>query len=264
LSTATATAPQPAAASARAARYDIYAGIHRGLRLFMTDTLGRLGWLDCGDAAETAATLQQMDSLLAFCRKHLEHENSFLHPMLEACHAGSSQRVADEHVQHLQAIAALQAETATLRAAPSAPQALRLYRHLALFIAENLQHMQVEESLHNATLWAACSDAEIMALEQRLVAALGPAEQALVLRWMAPALPPAERAAWLGQAGTCAGAGAGAGPGGGLTQPRSACGASRSRGRRWRPGGARPRRLLGGMAPLVSGAASPATTRTAR
>lgn len=190
------TATRPATV-AHAPRYDIYAGIHRALRLFMTDTLGRLGWLDCGDAAETTATLNQFDSLLAFCRKHLEHENSFVHAAIEARRPAATQRVAGEHVEHLEEIAALQAESLALRAAPSAPAALRLYRHLALFIADNFHHMQVEESSHNESLWAAYSDAEIMAIEQRLVASLDPAEQALVLRWMAPALPPAERAAWL-------------------------------------------------------------------
>lgn len=205
MSTATLAAGTGAARStalntARAPRYDIYAGIHRALRLFMTDTLGRLGWLDCGDAAETAATLAQFDSLMAFCRKHLEHENSFVHAAIEARRPGASQRIAGEHVEHAAEIAALQAEGAALRAAPSAPAALRLYRHLALFIAENFHHMQVEESQHNETLWAAYSDEEIMAIEQRIVASLDPAEQALVLRWMTPALPPAERAAWLGGA----------------------------------------------------------------
>lgn len=48
-----------------------------------------------------------------------------------------------------------------------------------------------------ALLWAAFNDAEIMAIEQRLVASPDPAGQALLLRWMAPALPPAQRAAWL-------------------------------------------------------------------
>ena len=203
MSTATAThpaAPSASTSAARAPRYDIYAGIHRALRLFMTDTLGRLGWLDCGDAQETAATLNQLDSLLVFCRKHLEHENSFLHTAIEARRPGASQRVAGEHVEHLAEIAALQGEAASLRAAPTAPAALRLYRHLALFIAENFHHMQVEEGAHNESLWAAYSDTEIMAIEQRLVATLDPAEQALVLRWMAPALPPAERAAWLADA----------------------------------------------------------------
>jgi hypothetical protein len=189
------TTDRPAPAATRPARYDIYAGIHRALRLFMTDTLGRLGWLDCGDPIETTGALNQLDSLLAFCRRHLDHENTFLHPAIEARHPGRTQRLAGDHGQHLEEIAALRAESAALRATPGAPQALRLYRHLALFIAENFQHMQVEETAMNEALWEAYSDAEIMAIHDRLVATLDPAEQALVLRWMTPALPPAERTA---------------------------------------------------------------------
>jgi hemerythrin-like domain-containing protein len=194
--TATAAATNTTEYNASAQRHDIYAPIHRALRLFMTDTLGRLGWLDCGDAVETRATLDQLDALLGLCRRHLEHENAHVHTALEARRPGASRRIAGEHVEHMDEILALQAEAAALRAAPTAPMALRVYRHLAVFVAENLHHMQVEETTHNELLWASYSDAEIQAIEQRIVASLGDAERALVLRWMTPALPPAERAAW--------------------------------------------------------------------
>lgn len=198
--TLTSAPPAPAAAATPAApaRYDIYAGVHRSLRLFMTDTLSRLGWLDCGDAVEVAASLNQLDALLGACRSHIDHENAFVHPAIEARRPGGSRRVGAEHVEHLEEIAALQAEAALLRAAPSGPLALRLYRHLAVFIAGHLHHMQVEESAHNEALWASYSDEEIMGIEQRLVAALDPSEFAGVLHWMTRALPPAERALWFG------------------------------------------------------------------
>ena len=48
--------------------------------------------------------------------------------------------------------------------------ALRVQRQLALFVAENLHHMQIEETTHNDLLWESYSDAEIQANEQRLVA----------------------------------------------------------------------------------------------
>ena len=76
-------------------------------------------------------------------------------------------------------------------------QALRLYRQLALFVADNLQHMHVEETAHNQTLWTAYGDAEIIDIEQRIVASLTPDETMLVLRWMTQALPPVERASWM-------------------------------------------------------------------
>ena len=196
-----ATTERPAAETAVASgaqRLDIYSSIHRALRLFMTDTLGRVGWLDVSDAAELAATLAQVDALLMTCRHHLDNENRHVHTAIEAVLPGASMRMAGEHVQHEEEIAALQAEVATLRASPGSAQALRLYRHLALFVAENFLHMQVEETAHNEALWAAYGDAEIGGIEQRIVASLSPDEAMLVVRWMTPALPPMERAGWFG------------------------------------------------------------------
>lgn len=188
--------PVAVAATAPAApRLDLYAPIHKALRLFMHDTLQRIGSMDSADPGELLEALAQLKRLLGVLRQHLHHENEFMHPALEARRPGASQRAGEDHEEHLAAIEALEAEATGLTRA-AAPQrealALRLYRHLALFVAENLQHMQLEESLHNQQLWAAYSDAELLALHQRLVASIPPAEMGLVLHWMVPALSPAE------------------------------------------------------------------------
>lgn len=179
-------------------RVDLYGPIHKALRLLMTDTLQRLGRVDADDADELSATLAQMDGLLAACRSHLAKENKFVHVAIEARRPGLSQRVAEEHVEHLEAIAAIEAETATLRARPSGAAANRLYAHLARFVAENLEHMHVEETQHNAALWAAYTDAELLQIHQRILASVEPAEMTMLLRWFVPAMSPAERAAMLG------------------------------------------------------------------
>ena len=196
---ALAAAPVPATTRpAAAVRLDLYAGIHKTLRLFMTDTLTRVGRLDVADAAELAAVLHQVDDLLLACRHHLAHENQHVHTALESRRPGSTQRVAAEHEEHLDAIAALGADAAALQAMPSAGAAHRLYRHLALFVGENLVHMNVEETAHNAALWDLYGDDELMALHQRILASIDPAEMAATLHWMLPALTPAERAELLG------------------------------------------------------------------
>jgi hypothetical protein len=177
-------------------RLDIYASIHRALRLFMTDTLARLGALDVDDARERAEVLDQLGSLLELCTKHLLAENRHVHPAIEAIEPGATRDIGEEHAQHQLAIAALQAESTALRVAPDAALALRLYRRLALFVAENFEHMHLEETMHNPLLWAGYDDAAIAAIEQRIVAQTSPQQRALVLRWMAPALPPAERLRW--------------------------------------------------------------------
>lgn len=196
--TATATAA-PAAAAATASRFDLYQPIHKGLRSFLGDTLVRLGALDLGDATELAVTLDQADRLLALMTSHLEHENDFLHPAIEARRPGATTRVAGEHVEHRNSIEALQAEVAALRQDANAEGAQRLYRHFALFMAENMEHMHFEETVHNAALWASYGDAELMQIHQALLATVPPGEMTLVVRWTVQALDPATRAALLGE-----------------------------------------------------------------
>jgi len=74
-----------------------------------------------------------------------------------------------------------------------------LGRGLEEFVGENFLHMHVEESALNSALWAAYSDAELLEIHQRILASIDPAEMALVLRWMVPAMSPGERAAMLGE-----------------------------------------------------------------
>lgn len=192
-----------AAAAAPAPRLDMYAQIHKALRAFMSDTLARVGRLDPADAADREPTLDQLDLLLDVCLGHLQLENDFLHTTIEARQPAGSVRIAGEHVEHLEHIDALRDESAALRrsdAATAPVLALRLYRHLALFVADNFQHMHYEETAHNAILWAHYSDAELLEIEHRLIATIAPAKFMTIARWMVPASNPAERARMLGGA----------------------------------------------------------------
>jgi hypothetical protein len=197
---ATATLPDKAPAAVPAGRLDLYAGIHKALRLFMTRTLCRAGSTDPGDAEEVAAMLDMVNRLLGLCELHLKDENDFVHPALEAAQAGSAARMAAEHVHHAEAIADLRdlaGLVADSRDVARAAACSRLYRALALFVADNFQHMDHEETAHNAVLWGHYSDAELLAIEQALVASIPPQAMFEALHWLLPALNAPERAAML-------------------------------------------------------------------
>lgn len=168
-------------------RVDLYAPIHQGLRLCMNDCLVRLDGLDAGDEGAWRSSLAQLGELLGLLRSHLQQENDFLHPALEARDAGASRELGAEHEQQLSAIEVLELEAQLLAALPGAqrgPAGRRLYRHLARFIAEQLQHMQTEESRHNPQLWAGYRDEELLALQSLLLASMPASELALLQRWM--------------------------------------------------------------------------------
>lgn len=183
-------------AAGPAPRMDMYGGIHKAIRALMADTLLAVGRMDVQDDLELAQTTERVLAMLDICASHLEHENEFVHAAIEARAPGASERIAHEHEEHERHIATLGSAVATLRACPAvqrAAEAQSLYGDLALFIAENFQHMHVEETAHNAVLWARYTDAELMEIHDRLVASIPPAEMMMIARWMVPFMSPAER-----------------------------------------------------------------------
>lgn len=181
-------------------RLDLYGPIHKALRAFMSDTLGAVGRMDADDAAERAATLSQLRRLIGVMEHHAETEDRFIHTAMESRRPGSARQRGDEHrQQRLQLLELVRLADAIERDAPERPPlAARLYRELALIVAENLEHMHEEETLHNAVLWAAFDDGELAAIHDRIVASIEPQAMAEVIRWMAPALTSTERAALFG------------------------------------------------------------------
>jgi len=190
-----------AATQSAAPRVDLYAGIHKALRAFMADTLLGLGRMDVEDDLDFAQGCQRVAQLLDVCQAHLEHENTFVHPAIEARAQGGSHAVADEHEEHERSILRLVRAVADLMActrADRAPRAQALYHALALFVAHNFEHMHLEETAHNAALWQHYTDGELMAVHDTLVSSIPPGEMMLVMRWMVPFMAPAERLALLG------------------------------------------------------------------
>ncbi|MFT3858078.1 MAG: hemerythrin domain-containing protein [Aquabacterium sp.] len=181
-------------------RFDIYQGIHKGLRAFMADTLVRVGRTDPTDSVECAETASALRSLLHVCLQHLTHENDFLHAAMEARAPGSASIAAGEHDAHLLHIVDLgRMLEEALAAAPAQQMAAwtHLYQTLSLFVADNYEHMLMEEREHNAVLWAHYTDAEIHDIHDRLLATIPADEMALTFRWILPQLSHPERVGML-------------------------------------------------------------------
>jgi hypothetical protein len=178
-------------------RVDLYAAVHKGLRACMAHVLVEAGRMDTADAEDTARALELVRHLLLLCHSHLEHEDTFVHGAMEARRPGSAAATLGDHAGHKQAFVDIEN---ALRAVEDADDftrpfaARRLYTLLARFVADNYEHMHVEETHNNAVLWAEYSDAELLGIKGRLLMAIPPDVHMAVLRWMAPSLSPAERA----------------------------------------------------------------------
>jgi len=180
-----------------AIRYNIYRVIHKALRAFMTDTLQKVGRADIDDDCERTQALESVRALLATCLGHLRHENEFVHPALERARSGAAQQTADDHEDHVTAIEKLQAKLVQVQQSQGSQRAElwhELYLALSHFVAENFEHMIVEETHNHAILVSAYSDAEILGIQQAIVASLTPEESMTDMRWMLPFISARERA----------------------------------------------------------------------
>lgn len=180
-----------------AARHDPYRFIHKGLRAALLDTLLHLGGADPGDDAELQDALQRADELLALLLEHTRQENNFFHVAIEARQPGATRTLGEEHAAMQSTLADLREDVQHLRRTLPASRSAQLhwlYQRFGALAAEQLAHMAREEEQLNPLLWALYSDAELLAIHQRLLAASDATLLRTLVGWMTAALAPRELA----------------------------------------------------------------------
>lgn len=177
-------------------RYDLYTTVHKGVRKGLFEAVLAVGGTDFAQAGEVAVALREVRRLLAFLEEHSEHEDAVILPELAAL---APELHADLRAEHAR-IEGLQAEIerilARLEAADGAQRTAlgrRLADRMAGLAAEHLRHMGREEIDANRVLWAHRSDADLKALEDRIVAGVPAERMGEWLALMLPAMNGAER-----------------------------------------------------------------------
>lgn len=181
-------------------RFDMYLAVHKGLRAFMADVLTTIGRIDSADTIEVADSIAQVRKLLELCRGHLFAENQFLHAAMEARRPGSSSATANEHVQQEEILERIEGVLLAIERGSGAEREANLhqiYRLLASFVADNLQHMEAEERDNNATLWSLYTDEELHSIHGELLKSIEPEKMRGYLRWILPFVTHGERVAIL-------------------------------------------------------------------
>lgn len=180
-------------------RYDLYGNVHKGLRKAGCELLVRLGSTDYADPAECEATLEGLRSYIGLAAAHVAHEDDNIHGSLQQ-RGGSTAVVDDQHDDHREAFARLEGFAAEIEFAAAADRpklGRRLYLAFAAYLAEDLAHMHEEETVTAPALWKSFSDAELAAIEMRIVGSMPPEKNMAFMRQMVPAMNPAERATLL-------------------------------------------------------------------
>lgn len=191
-------------------RHDFYGPIHKGLRYALSGLLARIGATDFGRPVNVIASIDHARAIttliadirfqMVLSRGHLKHEDEFLHGALEARMPGASRKLEAQHGDHEASFEAIEAalvavEAASLDGRPACGR--DLYLAFARFVAEDIEHMNEEETVTQPLLHALFTDAEIAEIEARLIASVPPEKMMGYMRIMIPAMDATQRAAFL-------------------------------------------------------------------
>jgi Hemerythrin HHE cation binding domain len=198
------------------ARFKIYQIPHEGLRQSIAQLVHQAGSADYTDDAELAALRAATETLFAALDHHAHVEEQFILAELAKVDPAIAAADADTHRQLEQtqacALALLDrlvrenlARRQVAQPALGAPDdtASAFYLTLTQYQAMQLRHMYSEETVTQPALLAAFTDAQIGAIDARIVAALSetiaPDRMAQLLGGMLACATPNERAQMLGR-----------------------------------------------------------------
>ncbi|SOE17522.1 hypothetical protein SAMN05877838_2422 [Hoeflea halophila] len=176
---------------------DLYYAIHKGLRFANAKMLISLGSVEPSDEAAVTSVLQQFETHLMVSASHLHHENEKIHILLDERAPGATIHAGDDHAEHEQAFVEMRRMAADVAAAAhDRPAKLRsLYQRFAVYFADDLTHMNEEETVLMPLIEKHFSADEIVGIRTRIVQDIPPEEMALYSRAMLGAATPSERVA---------------------------------------------------------------------
>ena len=182
-------------------RYNIFNQIHKALRALLYDTALTLQQTNFANTEEAEAVLEQLKQTLNVFDKHAEHEDHGVLPAIQQYEPSIVDAFAQEHILDHQLAENMRAQLAAFDVATTPADRLNagngiLHAFIA-FMTFNLDHMAKEETVINERLWRYYSDAEIIAMNQRIIASIPPEEMSFTSAWMMKGMNNAEITGWL-------------------------------------------------------------------
>ncbi len=178
-------------------RLDLYTHVHKGLRVLFFDALTAVGRTDFGPESELPTLLATLRRTIRLARSHAQHEDREIHPIL---HRIAPVVAADLEAGHdrfdglYREIEKILARIESATDAERISLGRRLHGQLGGLVADELLHMCSEETRANRILWAHLTDAELSAVQERILSGIAPEEMAEWIELMLPAGSTSERA----------------------------------------------------------------------
>ena len=181
-------------------RHDLVYLIHKALRTLASEILVNFQQTDFTDKIQVEVLFQDLKMLESLYHGHAEIENTMILSELEKKGIDVSKYKDDHAEDDLLGHLLLDKITAFEDASNDHKQKAwsELFQSLISFVSFNFSHMQKEETELNQILWSELSDAELLAIEQKVVMNTPPDKMMNYMVWFLKALSNKDLIKWLG------------------------------------------------------------------
>lgn len=182
-------------------RFNIFNQVHKALRAMLYDTSLTIQQTHFADAEETETALEKVRATVDIFDEHAAHEDHFVLPAIRQYEPSVVDAFEQEHEkdhalsERLRGLLTVYNHAIKTEVKIETGQAIN--QAFIEFMIFNLEHMAKEETVLNKILWRYYSDAEIIAINQRIVASISPEEMAVTSAWMMRGMSNAEISGWL-------------------------------------------------------------------
>jgi hypothetical protein len=175
--------------------------IHKALRAMLYDTGLTLQQTLFSDAAEAENALQKVEAVLHQFEQHAHHEDTYVLPSIIYYNPWLANEFEKEHITDNQLSKRLQHLLNIFRATTLAEERMiagsAIAKAFTEFMVFNLEHMAKEEIVLNQAFWQHYTDAELMQLNQTIVANIPEDEKRITAQWMMRGVNKDEAIHWL-------------------------------------------------------------------
>lgn len=178
-------------------RLDVFKSVHKGLRRALFNLALQAGIADPAQSGELAALKAQAREAFHFLEHHARNEDRFLVPLMETKSLAQASRMRAEHADLGAELKGLLGSLDALE--EGGPSGLHgFYLALNRFIGRYLSHLDEEETQMLPLLHGAFTDDELAVFSEKSVSHTPPADQAMMLGHMFPAMQSSELRTFFG------------------------------------------------------------------
>jgi len=185
-------------------RFDLYAQVHKGIRLALSSLCFQAGSADCSDEEKVLAFVEEFRRVVVILEAHSRDEDAHLNESYEKYAPDTLLQLEEEHsglelklgklIVLVDQLEPIKQDTVGRRNVW-----YQVGKALNRFAADYMIHLQREEGPGMTALWEHLSDDELKVLSQNIRSSIPPQTMAIFMHYMIPAISHEERVEMLSE-----------------------------------------------------------------